>query len=55
MNRDDILIDVTVHLIAAVSLLKKLHNDLPPSKKHALFNTMIADYEKAIDRAKAAK
>ena len=44
--------DVTVHLIAAVSLLGKLHGDLPASKKHALFNTKIGDYNRSIERAR---
>jgi hypothetical protein len=43
----------TVHLIAAISLLEKLHNDLPQSKKHALFNTKLSDYSKAFEVGRA--
>lgn len=44
----------TVHLIAAISLLERLHEDLPRSKKHALFNTKLADYSKAVEIGRTA-
>lgn len=50
----EVLKDVTVHLMASVSLLEKLHADLAPSKKHALFNTKLADYKASAERARAA-
>lgn len=46
--------DVTIHLIAAVSLLQKIHGDLAQSKKHALFNTKIGDYNRSVERGRAA-
>jgi hypothetical protein len=46
--------DTTVHLLAAISLLEKIHADVPRSKKHALFNTKVADYKKAAERGRAA-
>ena len=50
----EVLKDTSIHLIAAISLLQKLHSDLAPSKKHALFNTKIGDYNRSVDRARAA-
>jgi len=50
----EVIKDVTVHLIAAVSLLEKLHADLAPSKKHALFSTKLADYRASAERGRAA-
>ena len=43
----------TVHLIAAISLLDKIHADVPLSKKHALFGTKLADYKNAADIGRA--
>lgn len=53
-EQNEALKDVTVSLIAAVSLLRRLHDDLPKSKRHALFGSMVADYEKSIERGRAA-
>lgn len=50
----DALQTTTVHLIAAISLLRKIHDDLAPSKRHALFSTKLADYEKASEAGRAA-
>ena len=54
MGGGEVLKDVTVHLIAAVSLLEKIHADLAPSKKHVLFSTKLADYKASAERGRAA-
>lgn len=51
-TRKDVLTDVLVHLIAAVSLLKSGSKKAAPSDK--MFDEMIADYERAIERGRAA-
>ena len=47
-----IIMDVTAHLVAAVSLLKRGGKKAAPSDK--MFTQMIKDYEASIDRARAA-
>lgn len=48
----EIVTDVGVHLIAAISLLEEYHRRLPPGKRDGLFNTKISDYKKAAERAR---
>ena len=52
-DRDDVLKDVLASLVAAVSLLKR-----SPSKAAApsnrMFDMMIADYERSIERGRAS-
>lgn len=50
---NEIVADVTVHLIAATSLLDTCHERLPPSKRDALFKTKRADYERSISKGRA--
>ena len=49
---DDVLIDVLASLVAAVSLLKRGSKKAAPSDK--MFDMMIADYERSIERGRAA-
>lgn len=54
MKRNDALVEVTAHLIAAISLLKRYHDNTAPTKRDALFSTKIADYQRAADCGRAA-
>lgn len=51
---NEALKDVTVHLIAAISLLETIHGDVPPRRKHALFGTKLADYKRSAERGREA-
>ena len=50
--RDDVLIDVLASLVAAVSLLKRGSKRADPSDR--MFDLMIADYERSIERGRSA-
>lgn len=51
-ERREIVIDLLSSLVAAVSLLKKGPKKAAPSDR--MFDAMVADYEKAIERGRAA-
>jgi len=46
--------DVTVHLIAAISLLEAYHERIAPTKRDPLFGTKIADYKRAAENGRQA-
>lgn len=52
-NQNEVLKDVTINLLAAISLLERYHHDMARTKRHALFGTMIADYKKAAQRGRS--
>ena len=52
MTEKDLITDLTVHLLAAISLLESYHYSAAFSKKHALFNTMISDYKKSAENGR---
>jgi hypothetical protein len=49
---DAALVDVTAHLVAAVSLLERGGKKAAPSNR--MFNQMIVDYKNCIERSRAA-
>lgn len=51
-ERKDIVIDLLASLVAAVSLLKRGSKKAAPSDR--MFDQMIADYERSIERGRAA-
>ena len=51
-EKDQLIMALTVHLLAAISLLETIHQDVPKNKKHALFNTKIADYKMAAQKGR---
>ena len=50
--RHEVLMDVLASLVAAVSLLKRGSKKAAPSDR--MFDQMIADYERSIERGRAA-
>lgn len=50
-ERDDVMVDILASLVAAVSLLKRSPKKAAPSDR--MFDMMIADYERSIERGRA--
>ncbi len=48
----ELIKDLTVHLLACISLLEQYHEKITPSKRNALYKTMIMDYKKAAQKGR---
>jgi hypothetical protein len=51
-SRRDVLLDVTAHLAAAISLLERTPKAKKAAPSDKMFKVMLSDYRKSLERAR---
>jgi hypothetical protein len=51
-NKRDVLLDVTAHLAAAISLLERTPEAKKAAASDKMFKVMLSDYRKSLERAR---